>query len=59
MLVKKMKAAPAPNTPFLKVSQEREPPPIIALYLVCLAFLTDPASKQISAIKKNNLTEII
>lgn len=55
MAVKKMNAAPAPKTPFLKVAQERVSPPIIPLYFVWQAFLTEPASKQISAIKKNNL----
>lgn len=58
MVVKKMKAAPAPKTPFLKIEQDGGSASAIA-YLVWYAFLTEPASKQISAIKKNSLREII
>lgn len=59
MEVKKMKAAPAANTPLLNIWQEGGVSVSNVLYLVWYAFLADPANKQISAMKKNTLKQII
>lgn len=52
-----MKAAPAPNTPFLNVSHDGGESASIVRYLVWYAFLAEPASKQISAMRKKTLTQ--
>ena len=53
--MKKVKAAPAANTPLRNVSQERGSPLKMPLYRVWYAFRTDPASKHAAATRKVNL----
>lgn len=52
-----MKAAPAANTPFLKVWHEGALSPIRSRYLVWYAFLTEPASRHEAAMI--NVTQLV
>lgn len=55
MAVKKVKAAPAAKTPFLRVSHDGGFSPMKALYFVWYAFLAEAANKHTSATMKVSL----